>query len=210
MNDDALQQMDKGKLISMIHELREEVSSITADFQKVTNLRLYQLERAQNMNFQYGRRDTVEITGIPDSVLDNALEDEVIEIFKDAKIQVNRQPLKKQDIQAVHRKANKKTTIVKVVNRKFAREALYCSKNLKDNKRYDGIKLYINDSFCPEFGFLNYAVRKAKKDGAIFKWKVRNGVTSVQIKEGDAWSEIGHELDLTNLKIPVPTRKGKN
>ena len=53
---------------------------------KLTNLRLYHLERAHNMNLQYGRRDTVEITGIPVDLPDKVLEDEVIEIFKEAKV----------------------------------------------------------------------------------------------------------------------------
>ena len=65
------------------------------------------------MHLQYGRRDTVEITGIPETVTDEMLEDEVLEMFKDAQVKINRQPLKEAGIQACHRLANKKTTIVK-------------------------------------------------------------------------------------------------
>ena len=57
-------------------------------------LKFYHLERSHYMNLQHGRRDTVEITGISDDVNDDALEVEVIDIFKEAKVHVNRQPIK--------------------------------------------------------------------------------------------------------------------
>ena len=111
---------------------------------------------------QYGRRDSVEIFGIPHEIGDDTLEDEVIDIFKEAEVRVNRQIPKKMDIQAVHRLKNKNITIVKMVNRKFAKEALRFGKNLRDTKRYDVNKrIFINNSFCSEFKFLNYAIRKA-------------------------------------------------
>ena len=52
---------------------------------------------------QYGRHQSFEIVGIPESVSDDKLEDEVIDILKEAKVTVNRQPLKKVDISAVRR-----------------------------------------------------------------------------------------------------------
>ena len=55
----------------------------------------------------------------------------------------NRQPIKKTDIELVHRLGNKKTTIVKAVNRKFVKKALFCGENLKRSKRY-GINSPIN------------------------------------------------------------------
>ena len=72
----------KNELIDMIMSLKTEVSTITEEYKKLINLRFYHLERSHYMNLQYGGRDTVEITGIPTSVEDGALEDEVIEIFK--------------------------------------------------------------------------------------------------------------------------------
>ena len=71
-------------------------------FRKLVNLRLYLLERNQHVLDQYGRRDTIEITGIPDDVDHDDLEQEVIDIFRDAKVTVNRQFIKPLDIQAVH------------------------------------------------------------------------------------------------------------
>ena len=79
---------------------------------------------------QYGRCESFEIVGIPESVSDDKLEDEVIDILKEVKVTVNRQPLKKVDISTVHHLQDKKTTI-RVVNRKFAMEAVVNGKNLK-------------------------------------------------------------------------------
>ena len=44
-----------------------------------------------NMSRQYYKRDTPQINGIPSSTVKNGeIEDEVIEIFKEAKVMVNR------------------------------------------------------------------------------------------------------------------------
>ena len=130
--------LDKDQLIHMVLSLQQTISKLHEDFQKVNNLRFYHLERRLNMSEQYSRRDSLEITGIPRDVEHDQLEDEVIEIFKDAKVSLNRQPLKKTDIQATHRIGKKGVVICKVVNRKFIRKALVnhvllyiCTEDLK-------------------------------------------------------------------------------
>ena len=208
MSTDNLADLSKDDLIKIIGNLKGELTKLNEDFRKVTNLRLYHLERSHNMSLQYNRRESFEIAGIPTTVSSDALEDEVIEICKEAKVSVNRLPLKKNDIAAVHRLKDQKTTIVRVVNRKFSKEALYCSKNLRNSKRYgEGTKIYINNSFCPEFKFLFYAIRKAARDGVINRWKIRNGVISIRMDEEDTFHEVGHVLDLENLGVPIPERR---
>ena len=205
MNRDTLQQMNKDQLIDQILKMNE-------DFVKVTQMRLYFLERNSYMHEQYGRRESFEIVGIPKSVGTEALEDEVIDILKEADVKVEGDFITKKDICAVHRIGKQKaTTIVRVVNRKFAWQALISGKNLKDSRRYGGGKIYINHSLCKEFQFLNYAVRQAKKNKLIHKYSVRSGVTYVQMDEREEnWKEIGHYLDLENLRIPVPQRNRTN
>ena len=207
MSTDNLESLSKDDLITIIGNLKGELTKLSEDFRKVTNLRLYHLERSHNMYLQYNRRESFEIAGIPTTVTPENLEDEVIEICKEAKVFVNRLPLKKNDIAAVHRLKGD-TTIVRVVNRKFSREALYCSKNLRNSKRYgEGTKVYINNSFCPEFKFLFYAIRKASRDRVINHWKIRNGVISIRMDEEGIFHEIGHVLDLENLGVPIPERR---
>ena len=85
-----LQAMETKDLVDMVIQLKTDISKMQEDFMKITNLRLYHLERSQNMSTQYNRRESFEIVGIPPTVPDDKLEDEVLEIVKEAKVQVNR------------------------------------------------------------------------------------------------------------------------
>ena len=109
--------------------------------------RMEEIEREQFKSSQYSRRDTIEITGIPGDILNDALEDEIIGIYDVAQVNVNGTQLVKIDIQACHRVGKKNIVIVKFVNRKFANEGLYCGKNLKNNSPYMA-PTYINYSFA--------------------------------------------------------------
>ena len=200
--------LEKAQLIEIILKLKGDLSKQHDDFVKLTNLRLYNLERSQYMYEQYGRRESLEFTGIPETITDARLEDEVIEIMKEARVEVDDRPLKKMDVTAVHRLADKKTTIVRVVNRKFVKQALINGKNLKNSKRYgENSKIYLNDSFCSEFRFLNFVIRKALREYNIYRYKIRNGITYVQKDEYSLFVQIGHVNDLENLQIPIPERR---
>ena len=69
--------------------LREKVSNLES---KVTSL-----EINQNMLEQYGRRNNIEVSGIPDSVEDNCIEEKAISVFTSIGIDV-----KSNDIEACH------------------------------------------------------------------------------------------------------------
>ena len=78
---------------------------------------------------QYGRRNNVVFSGIPENVPDNNLESTVITVLSDTDVQVE-----SRDIEACHRigKPSSKTqkTIVRFVNRKN------CEKVLSDKKSF--------------------------------------------------------------------------
>ena len=86
MSTDNLESLSKDDLITIIGNLKGELTKLSEDFRKVTNLRLYHLERSHNMYLQYNRRESFEIAGIPTTVTPENLEDEVIEICKEAKV----------------------------------------------------------------------------------------------------------------------------
>ena len=133
------------------------------------------------------------------------LEAEVIRIYNEAAVTVHDKQLGNMDIQACHRIGKKVKVICKFVNRKFAIQGLINGKNLKGKSLYAASGgVFINISFCPEFGRLNYLVRKAKSNGTIFRWKVRNGTTSIQLKKDDVFEEISHINDLTRLNLHDP------
>ena len=115
LNENVLDALNKQQLIQMVLEQNQTISKLHEDFKRVTNLRLCHLERDLSMSQQYHRRDTLEISGIPMHVEDQQVEDEVVEILKDAKVTVNRQNIKKMDIQAAHRIGKKGTVNLSVL-----------------------------------------------------------------------------------------------
>ena len=104
MPDENLNNLKKEKLIQMINDLREENNVLREmhEFMKKTNDRLEKLEREQNKHLQYQRRSTIEITGIPKTVKQADLEDEVIKIYNAASVMVKGCTLDYSQIQACH------------------------------------------------------------------------------------------------------------
>ena len=93
--------------------------------------KLVEFEYSTNSLEQYGRRNNIIISGIPDSVDVNQLEESVTEILTDINVNVA-----SNDIEACHRICKKDTrigstkTIFRFVNRKHAKQALYNKKKL--------------------------------------------------------------------------------
>ena len=90
---------------------------------------LYLVEPKQYMSQQYSRRDTLEITGIPENISKHQLVDEVPKCQLTDSIQ--------------KRLKMGKTTIAKMLNCKFARAALANGKNLQNTTRYENARIYI-------------------------------------------------------------------
>ena len=103
---------------------------------KIGNLekKVISLEGNGNLLEQYGRRNNLEITGIPDEIKDEDLEEKVIEILN--KIDVN---VSTKDIEACHRigksRENSKKTIIQFVNRKYAKKALLNKKRSEKHQQ---------------------------------------------------------------------------
>ena len=202
-NDPA--NLSRDELIIEVFSLRSENNALVEvkKYMEETNERLIKLEREQNLSFQYLRRDSVVISGIPNNIKQDALEDEVVRIFDMAKVVVNNSKLDKSQIQGCHRIGKKGNVIVKTVNRKYAMESLYCGKNLKGKSPYE-TPVYINNSFCKEYQFLNFLVRRAKREGHVYGFKVKRGITRAQMHVNSELVDITHKkIDLVNLGISV-------
>ena len=123
------------------------------------------LEINQNMLEQYGRRNNIEVSGIPDSVGDNDLEEKVISVSANVGIDV-----KSNDIEACHRigksRNSSKKPIVRFTNRKFAKQALCNRKKLKSiGKSTLGFNndVLINENLTPVNKKIAYNCRKLKR-----------------------------------------------
>ena len=100
-------------------------------------------------NVQCTRRECLEIAGIPTSIPQQNLEENVCQIFEAIGISVD-----KNDIDDCHRLRDKERTIVKFLRRKDCKRVLRCKKDLQNVNMSnldvpDGTKLFINESLCP-------------------------------------------------------------
>ena len=79
---------------------------------------------------QYGRRNNIEITGIPESVENEKLEETVVEVLNKINLNVSNNNI--EACQRLGKQKNKpRKTIIRFVNRKFAKKALLNRKGLK-------------------------------------------------------------------------------
>ena len=211
MTQESLQSMEAQEVISLVLVLKEENDKLKIHLNPIAvnkyEERLVKIEREINLCQQYSRRDTIEIAGIPSDTHDDYVEDECLKILKAASVKVGTKNPVKMDIQAAHWKKNKKSVIVKFVNRKFAASAITNRSNLKDKDIYgDNTRLFINQSLCPEFAFINFVARKAKKDQLINFYKMKNGVTLVQKNAYGSFVACSHINDLVDLGLDIPSR----
>ena len=117
--------------------------------ENVLENKIIDLEIQNNNLDQYSRRNNVEISGIPQSVSDNQLEEKVVDILK--VIDVN---ITTKDVEACHRLGKKKkNVIVRVIDRKQRLKALQNKKKLKSiDKNAIGIpnaNLFIRENLTP-------------------------------------------------------------
>ena len=142
---------------------------------KVNNLenKNVSFEMIGNHLEQYGRRNNLEITGIPDDVSEKYLEEKVIQVLSE--IQVN---VSSSDIEACNRigksKNSSKKTIVRFVNRKYAKKALINRKGLMNICKFSlsmssSDNIYINENLTPMNNKIAFHCGKLKHNGQIDK-----------------------------------------
>ena len=151
----------QAKFDSTLSNINKEVSELRSDFKKIESelsvsknvnnklhKRVVALERQCWGNNQYSRRECLEITGVPDSVINDDLEKTTIKIFD--KLDVGIDPSNIEDYHWFKSNGRKKVII------KFARreDANLIQKNKNKLKGMNlcsvGINnpVFINDSLC--------------------------------------------------------------
>ena len=181
-------QVENQKLRNKINQLENKVISLEAN---------------TNSLEQYGRRNNLEISGIPDSISNNELEDKVIEIL--SKVDVN---VSKNDIEACHRmgksKKSSKRTIVRFVNRRYAKKALINRKKLITmDKSSLGLSndVFINENVRPQNGKIYFHCRQLKRIRKIENTYTRDGIVHIASPdiEGGKHVKIFHMNSLYDL-----------
>ena len=145
----------------------------------------------------YGRRECIEIVGLPEKLSQEELEEKVVDVFKHAGVEVTRR-----DFHAIHPLKKKSVVIAKCLNRRDAMAILHAKKSLRETSDEEkdklGVtgKIFINVSLCPEyrrlFGIAN-ALYKKKKLASLY---TVNGMIRICKKDGDEKKIIEHIDDL--------------
>ena len=216
---------DKNMLNSMMQLIKKVVTENLELKTKVKNLekakstqdkrlndqfdRIIELETDLGKLNQYGRRNNIEITGIPESVEQDELEEKIIEIMKEINITI-----KPRDIEACHRigkassnreNRNKgpRRTIVRFVNRKKCENILRNKKDLADidKKKHKVGKIYVNYSLCSMYRSIWWNCKKLHAAGRIFSFWVSGGVVRIKLEEKSNSIPIVHQEDL-RLEFP--------
>jgi len=185
LRDLTLQLKDIDIKISKIHSDLE----ISKNVSNLLHNRVISLERKLADQAQYSRRECLEITGIPTSVTNTDLEDRILSIFDKINVEVSAK-----DVEACHRIGSKGTTIIKlsrrkdVKNKKMLKEASLLSLNIPED-----VKIYINESLCPEYKNIWYKCRKLWKNDEISSFWTVNG--TVRIKK----ISLGNSVLITHI-----------
>ena len=159
-------------------------------------------------NNQYVRRNNMEITGIPNEIEDEKLEEKVVDILKQSEIL---EELESDDIEACHRlpptrRNSNKKVIVRFVNRKKVEKCLKLKKNLSDLNMESvdlpsSTKLYISPNLNRHFQKLSWHCRRLKKENLISSFKYQNETFVINLgsHERKNIKKINSELQLIEL-----------
>lgn len=215
LNNNAEKMEEKlTKISDDISEMRNEIIKNLVEENKKLQEKVKNLEeKVKNIGIsteatnQYGRRNNIEISGIPDFVKDDDLEDTVKDIL--GKIDVK--TLKK-NIEACHRlpptKNNKsKKVIVRFVNRKTCENALKAKKKLSNIDMeslnfYKKTKIYINENLNKYYQYLSFRCRELKSSRIITHYKYQNEMFLIKFDDGlgnETTKKINHDSQLFNL-----------
>ena len=134
-----MQPNQKSETVSRLLDKHEQLNSqilIYKNVNKHLGEKVAKLEKTQVMSEQYSWRNNIELAGIPNSIKDNVLEETIINVCKEHRIDIS--PM---DAEACHRlplnnaQANKdpnqcKRVIVKFVNCKLPKRLLQIKKTI--------------------------------------------------------------------------------
>ena len=159
--------------------------------------RLLVTERKCWVNEQYSTRECLEISGIPESVSDNSLEETIQGVLRGIVAEVDTE-----NIESSHRlkeKGSKRRVILKLSRRKDAEKIKLNKKKLKniDHRKIElssGTKVFINESLCGYYKLLWSKCKKLFLEKKIASFWVINGTVKINLLN-DQVRSITHEVE---------------
>ena len=192
---------DLNKLCEKIESLTESMNQILTENKKLqsdtvimknVNQKLEEkivyLEKNQAKGEQYSRRDNIEISGIPNRIPDEDLENTRISICKDSGVEMN-----PKDVEGCHRlplsrnsRGQDKRVIVKFVNRKHS-EALSRNKKRISSKSFSHLnvpnKIFISVSLCPYYRHIWGKCKDLQRQDLVNHVFCLGGVVCIKLSE---------------------------
>ena len=168
--------------------------------------RLVVTERKCWANEQYARRECLEISGPPESVSDDTLEDKIQGVLRAIDAEVDTE-----NIESCHRlkgKGSKGRVILKFSKRKNAAKIKLNKKKLKsiDHRKIglsSGTKVFINESLRRYYKLLWSKCKKLFLEKNIASFWVTNGTVKINLLH-DQFRFITHEVNLLALTHEDP------
>ena len=175
-------------------EISARVNSLLSD-------RLVCLEKTQNQNSQYLRKETLEVHKFPKDLPDSQIETKVLEIFNAIKDEDD-EPYTAMDFHACHRLHKKDRVIVKMTHRKRLRAVVKSRPKLANSETQTKLKVgrvYIVESLAGAYKSLLYQCQQLKSAGRISACWFFNGNINVQVEEKGTREHISHSSDILSL-----------
>ena len=188
-------------LVKEVDAIKSQNSRLLSDISKVQhNLIESNKQIADNLDYiyfletevsrldQYGRRENVEFTSIPESIPDEKLENSIIEILH----KIGLTHIEHYSIAACHRLATKdrfgnRNTIVRFVNRKDAISCLQNRKKLSLCRDIGYRNLFMVENLCPSYRSIFESLSELKKRNKIKRLWSYNG--TINFKFSDSTNE---------------------
>ena len=190
----------KDKIINLkeivIRNLQDENEKLRCRCERLEK-RCSKYESDHNALAQYGQQNNIVLSGIPESVSEDVLEESVISVLADIDVSVE-----SQDIKACHRfgkpdRDKSQKTIVWFVNRKNCKQVLFNKKKLSsvDCSKHNftqNTKIFANENLTPTNESIAYNCRKLKCSGLIHGCFPRDGIVRIKRQEKDRPVKIFH------------------
>ena len=162
---------------------------------------IYALERSVAQLDQYGRRENIEISGIPNSVPKQHLEEEVIKILHN----IGLEHIDSYAIVGCHRISGKdrhgnQNTIVRFLQRKDAISCLMLRKRLSKCNTLGYKNLWFSENLCPAFRSIYESLETLKRKGMVAKMWSRYGKIHYKLVGSEnVVHNVSHMLEIDHL-----------
>ena len=183
------------EIVTVNNQLLKKIRSLQDDTDKIYDELYDQKVELAELN-QYGRRENIELCGIPESVKQEELEKHVLEVAKS--IGVNVPP---KGVHIVHRIGKQTNNRPRNVIVRF-RDRITAFSMLKNKKKLNSgrfKKYFIVENLCPYNKKIFSKLYRHKKDKEIHSLWTYNGNIFVKVQENDARQQIYHLSDIEHL-----------